>query len=151
MSITPRRQAFRIARTLRERFRAGGEFDHGSYVAALEPALREFEAEAFRGFVLHVAEHIDKDATRERTPEGQGELFDLEGEYKLGDSRRVAKAMATVEHADKAMSLDDANLEQVVAANLRKRKELFLLRPFWNHPGVTKAEAVTAYNAASRG
>jgi hypothetical protein len=65
--------------------------------------------------------------------------FDLEGEYKLDTSRRIAKKVARIEHAREALEFDPALV-------LDLPQELELLKPFWE-PGVTKEEAVALYIA----
>jgi hypothetical protein len=145
------KQALCIARELREEFRGSGEFTQECYLAELAVKLKDFKKKAFDGFVQHIGQIVDRQShSAESRPDGQLYLFDVEGEYKLGDSRRIAKRLARIDHADAAMALDDRNAAAVLMANARKREELTRLRPYWSN-GKTKEQAVEAYFEANPG
>jgi hypothetical protein len=60
--------------------------------------------------------------------------------------RRIAKRYARWEHALDALALMEEEGDHEAAALLRREMEL--LEPYWNQPGVTKEQAVAAFHAA---
>lgn len=143
------RAALARANELREEFRSRGEFTQAEFRQALREALSPFRGDAYDGFVDHVADQVDKDATREATPEQlvfEGEGWDLGGEYRLSSGRRVAKRLALLEHMEEMIANDEQNVAVVLAASSRKHQELARLRPYFG-PGVTKEDAVAAYRS----
>ena len=150
MSRSVLERAIEKAKGLRAEFRQRGEFELTDYRIALADALAEFRPSAYDGLVAYVAERVDKDATRERheeTPSFPGIQWELEGEYRLGEGRRVAKELARIEHVETVIAQDERNLAAVMRASARKHEELSMLRPYWSRPGVTKRQAVDAYVA----
>src|SRR5262249_28114777 len=125
--------ALRLANDLRDEFRERGEFNQADYRHALAHALRPFEGEAYEGFVDHIAEQVDKSATRERSNDQPllSPDWDLDGEYRLGSGRRVAKPLAHLEHMEEMMANDERNTAAVMQASARKREELARLRPYF--------------------
>lgn len=95
-----------------------------------------------------IARAVDDSAISERAdqPSLPGVQWDMEGEYRLGGGRRVAKERALIEHMDEVLANDSNNLAAVLRANARKHEEAARLRPYWVR-GMTKREAVTAYLA----
>lgn len=92
------------------------------------------------------AQRVDEESIRERPSHAQGELFNLDGDYALGDNKRIAKAAAQVDHMRRTLAIDDANLEAVRDANTRKHEEFARLLPYYDaNPGITKAQAVAMY------
>jgi hypothetical protein len=59
------------------------------------------------------------------------------------DELRIAIRFARWEHAQRALELMEEGDDEAGAADLRREMEL--LRPYWNRPGVTKEQAVEAY------
>jgi hypothetical protein len=141
-------EALRRARKLRQEFRdTGREFTQSKFIEALTDLCSDLAGSALEGLVSYAGETVDKDATREREKaETILPGFDLEGEYKMGDGKRIAKEHARLEHMEAALRLDDANLVAVQEANQRKHDELECLRPYLL-PGVAKWQAVERYNA----
>ncbi len=149
-----RPEALRRARELRKEFRATGEpFTQTSYREELANRLQDLNETAYEGFIDSIATKVDNEALRECENESHSFLpgmeFDLDGEYKLGDGRRIAKADARRGHMEAALHEDDLNLERVTNANKRKHTELEELEPYFG-PGVRKSEAVQAYRAANQ-
>jgi hypothetical protein len=151
MAKKHRREPYRIAYEVRAQMRMRGqEFTQADYQEALYEALNCFEDEAYADFVRHIAEKVDKESAEEAVsgqPNLPGMPWDLEGDLRLGDGRRIGKQFALWRHVQEAMALDDANIIAVQQANLRKRQEMIRLRPYWDQPGVTKRDAVDAYEA----
>jgi hypothetical protein len=99
----------------------------------------------------------DQEACARRREEPE---FNLEGCYALDAERRIGRRYARLEHIEEALGYDllcleapngaskrkRRELEQAIA---RKREELEKLRPYWG-PGVTKEEAIGAYEAAQQ-
>lgn len=144
--VDVRKEGRRIARQLREQFRARGEFTQTAFRDALYEELRHLEGDVYGAMIDKIADDVDHDSIKDRfqgEPTLPGLDFDLEGEYKLGDKRRVAKRQASRDHAEIALRLDDKNLVAVQKANIRKREELMALSPYWSH-GTTKEQAVAA-------
>jgi hypothetical protein len=129
-----------------DRFSASGEFDLAAYRAEMFEKLKPFKGHAYARYVDSIVRTVDEHAQRSSCAPGLFPEFDLEGVYALGKGKRVAKRLATIDQADRAMLLDDRNLEAVVKVNTRKRGELIKLRPYWTN-GRSKAEAVAAYRA----
>lgn len=148
-----KRQAIAEARCVLEQITAIGEefytTDVRTALHARLSAIGGYQAIAFDGLVDWAIERINKDSTHEDGSE-QPCLpgFDLEGVYKLGGNLRIGKRHAQRHHAETALAIDDANLASVTIANQRKHDELNLLAKYWL-PGMTKAEAVAAYQAAN--
>ena len=140
-----KREALRRARVLRNEFRERGEFSQSEYRQALAGILVDLSDLAYDAFVTNVAQDIDRESSHDRgRSDPSFPEFDLEGEYKLGDTRRIAKRLARIEHADMAMAIDDQNVAAVLIANARKKEELSKLRPYWG-AGISKQQAVEAY------
>lgn len=136
------------ARSLREQFRDRGEFTQAEFRSALSGVLNDLASEAFEGFVDHIAEVVDRDTppTEKSDPYEGRLLWDLEGEYKFGDGRRIAKRLATIDHIERALAINDRNVAAVMGANVRMREEYLRLKPHWDN-GVTKSQAIDAYLA----
>lgn len=145
-TIDVKKEALRKAHKLREEFRKRGEFKQQDFRRALSRRLKSCKEAAYEALVDLVAEQLDKEPI-DKEPR-QGLLFDMEGEYKLGEGRRIAKRLAQYNHAQDALKLDDANVKNVLEANKWKHEEMERLRPFWL-PGMTKQEAVGAYREAN--
>lgn len=60
------------------------------------------------------------------------------------DGRHIAKRPATLEQVEEALAAYEHGGQEYAARELRK--EIDLLRPYWQHPGVTKEQAVAAYH-----
>jgi hypothetical protein len=145
------RRALECGRRLRRQFRAKGEFTTRDYLTALKKALRRFREDAYDGLVQYVAEAIDREATKggmDGQPDLPGCEWDLDGEYRLGGGRRVAKELARLDQAEEMLAQVEANLAAVTQASARKQAEMAKLRPFWL-AAMTKGEAVAAYRAAN--
>jgi hypothetical protein len=142
--------ALSAARKLRKELQDTGDlFDVREYRARLKLVLAPFQPEAFDGYVDSVADHMDRENLGWRPVLEQGELFDLSGEYALGDGKRVAKQFARIDHAMESLKIDDKNLKKVRKINTRKHEEFKRLQPYWTD-GVTKEEAVARYREAHR-
>jgi hypothetical protein len=150
MPVNPRREMLRRGRQLREQFRQRTEpFFQCDFREALAVRCRDLTAAAYDGCIDGVAEQLDRDSTGHgRKDDEQPDLpgWDLDGEYRLGDGKRIAKKHARLEHIEAALALSDHNLVAVQRANLRDREELIRLRPYLG-PGVTKQQAIEAYRA----
>jgi hypothetical protein len=145
------KRALERGRRLREQFRARGEFTTADFCRALRKALKRFRGDAYEGLVQHVAEAIDREATKggvDGQPDLPGFDWDLCGEYRLGGGRRVAKRLARLDQAEEMLALVESNLAAVSQASERKQAEMAKLRPYWL-AGMTKEEAVAAYRAAN--
>jgi hypothetical protein len=66
--------------------------------------------------------------------------------YKLDEDRRIAKRYAHWEHALEALAFMKKEGDAEGAA--LERREMELLEPYWNKPGVTKEQAVAAFYEA---
>src|SRR5947208_13128298 len=101
------------ALAVRQQFRAGGEFTTRAYEAALRAELSELHelGSDFDSYVRCVAKMVDELSTREQTPNAAG--FELEGEYRLGNGRRVAKAEAQYEHMQEAIVISDREITEL--------------------------------------
>ena len=88
----------RRAWELREEFRGRGEFTTAAYLRELTRAVPELPATELR----LLAAWVDQESTRERPRTG---MFDLEGEFRLRDGRRVAKRMALLEHMEEVLAI----------------------------------------------
>jgi hypothetical protein len=89
--------AIKAARDLRNEFREKGEFsvvDYRSALAARLPLPRE-EIDA-------LAAAIDRESLQSRPGK-----FNLEGEFKLDDTQRVAKALAGKKHLERLLKYRD--------------------------------------------
>ena len=108
------KDARRIAWQLRHEFRDRGEFTQPDFREALFAALADLADPAdgaLTALVDETADEVDRESLAE-TPDDQLDPsgFDMEGEYRLGDGRRVAKRMATRDHAKESLRLDDERL-----------------------------------------
>lgn len=125
----------------------GEEFTKAEWRAKTRPKLRHMADEAFDGFLDFVIETADRRAAREPDRK-QGLLpgfdFDLDGIYRLGDSKRIAKKDAKLIHIRQAVEIDDQNVASVTKANERKKEELKRLLKYLER-GMTKGQAVEAY------
>jgi hypothetical protein len=63
---------------------------------------------------------------------------------KKMDGRRIAKRLGTLEQAEEALAVYEHEGQEDAARKLRK--EIDHLRPYWQHPGVTREQAVAAYH-----
>ncbi len=127
--------------------RAGGEFTQQDYRAELAAELQDLLAGLASEAVDRIAEEVDRESTPVTSVEpGQKLLWKLEGEYKFGDGRRVAKTLAKIEHAEAAMAIKGQNVANVLRAHAQDEEEMARLRPYWTG-GRTKQQAVTAYLA----
>lgn len=143
---TGKREALRIARALREKFRNGGEFTTTEYRESLALELEDLRDDAFDSFVDSISEKVDREEGSLGRDTNQRSLFDMDGEYRLGDTRRIAKRLAHIEHADAAMAIKQRNAAAVMESLARDLEELGRLRPYWG-PGVTKEQAIAAYKS----
>lgn len=143
---TRKKTALAVAHALREEFRARGEFRQSEYRDALGARLEEFRAESFQGLVDGIARQVDEQASRERCEDPDQQTFgwDTEGEYRLGDGRRIAKGLARIEHADEMLAILMQNASRVLQAQAHKLDEISRLRPYWKQ-GWTKRQAIDAY------
>jgi hypothetical protein len=151
--MNARREALKRARRLRDEFRARGEFFQSDFRDKLPEELRDLESASFQAFVDYIAERVDDESTRERSPDESllFEGWDLDGEYRLGEGRRVAKRKARLEHMEKMIALDEQNTAAVLKASQRKHEELARLRPYLSGGDRTKEEAIEVFVAEHGG
>jgi hypothetical protein len=71
--------------------------------------------------------------------------FNLDGEFKLDDERRIGRRLARWDHAQLALEWMEAEADAAAGAVKRLRRELELLEPYWCRTGVTREQAVEAY------
>ena len=147
MTARDRKAALKVAHELREKFSAGGEFLEADFREALLEKLKDFKSIAYEGFVANIADSVDAAVTSERVMEQRGLFpdFDLDGEYRLGNGRRVKKTLALIDHLDEVLANDEENIEAIMRASARKHREIAKLRPYLRQPGTTKEQAVAAY------
>jgi hypothetical protein len=113
--------------------------------AAVKEAMTPHKDEAFEGCVDFVTDQLDRSSIKEDPSQPrQRWLFDLDGVLKLGDNRRIDIRFALQEHVQAALDLDAKNMDAVVAANLRKKREWELLAPYLAQ-GMDVEHAVTQY------
>lgn len=144
-----KREGLHRARKLREELRKRGEFTQKEFREQLGVRLDGLKAAAFEALVDHIAERVDEESTRDREAGAQTLLpFDLDGEYKFDDGKRIAKRKARKDHAEKALALKRKNLEKVRAAYKRDKNELAQLRKVWK-AGMTKEDAVKEWQKAN--
>lgn len=79
--------------------------------------------------------------------------WDLDGDYKLGNGRRVAKRLARLRDIDELVEAIEAETiealkkaQEAIKANSAMYKEVSKLRPYLGR-GLTKQEAIEAYLA----
>lgn len=149
-----RHVAMQRARHVREQMRAdaiqsGHEFTQADFRARVLDACADLAATALEGLAFGVAEAVDREAVRSE-PHAQTTLWDLSGDYALGDGRRFPRAGAFVEHMEESLRIDGLNLERLQQASTRKHQEYERLLPYWG-PGVSKQQAVAAYLLANPG
>lgn len=140
--------ALRIALELRETLREQGEYRQSEYRERLGVALYGLRNALYEDSVDGIAEKVDRQATRGRRPSapGQLEMFDLCGDYALGDDRRIAKRHALYHHVTAHLEIVEANERRVAQAARREREEFDRLRSYLER-GMTKAQAVDAWQA----
>jgi hypothetical protein len=145
--------ALQEARKLREEFQTGkDEYTQEEYRDELAVRLEPFRRRAYDDFVNHIAEQVDKEATNDDFGDGQPCFpgWDVEGETRLGDGKRVPKRKTLINHADEMLAIAARNLASVSLAYARKHGEVERLRPYWP-PGVTKEAAIAACQRANPG
>jgi hypothetical protein len=125
------KDARRIAWQLRQEFRERGEFKQADFREALSHALADLADLAdgsLMALVDETADEVDRESLAD-TPDDQldPDGVDMEGEYRLGDGRRVAKRMATRDHMQEALRLDDDRLRDLQRAMLRKWQGLLAI------------------------
>lgn len=140
--------AMRVALELRDTLREQGEYTQSEYRERLVVALQSFRQTVYEDAVDGIAAKVDRLATRGARPgaPGQQEMFDLCGDYALGDDHRIAKRYALFRHIVTHLDLVDRNAAAVAAAAKRERDEFDRLRPYLER-GNTKAQAVAAWQA----
>ena len=146
----PTRAAARRVDEIRAEWQARGLFAQADFRVDLDEKMRDFQEEAYAGWLDKLAEDSKQRAKRdaeESTPTLPGFQFDLDGEYQF-DGLCVRKRMATREHFLKALASDDANLRSCMRKNLYKHEEWSLLDPYWNEE-MSKDQAITAYRSAN--
>jgi hypothetical protein len=121
--MTNPKEAKRRAWAMREEWRARGEFKQADFRAALFPVLADLADPAdgaLMTLVDETADEVDRESLA-KTPDDQREPsgFDLVGEYRLGDGRRIAKGEATQDHMQEALRLDDERISDLQRAKLR--------------------------------
>ena len=123
-----------------------GEFSLEELRPVVSAELANCRDEFFEETVNYIIEQVDKSFVYGGGMETQLTLpgWDLEGVYRLGETRRIAKHLARLEHAEEMIANDERNFAAVADASRRKHEELTRLRPYWGN-GATKAEAVAAY------
>lgn len=145
-----RPELLRRARALRQEMRETGcLFTQCQFSEQLAQRCQDLLESAYEGFIAWGADRVDKESTQP-VAANQPDLFDMGGDYKLGDGGRVGKSYATLDHMEAAMLIDDENLRNVQAVNARKHEELDRLRPYFATPQTRKADAVEAYRQANQ-
>ena len=132
----------RLYQTMKD---SGSEFTISEFRTQLAQECLDLAVGAFDGFIDAVVDRVDRDSLKDDGEQSsQTRLFDLDGVYKLGDTRRIAMRYASIEHAKAALAIDDTNRERVDRANDRKHEEMDRLSPYWR-ADMTKQDAVAAY------
>lgn len=147
LSRSAKREALKRARELRIEFQdKGEEFTQGEFLEALISISQDIVSGLALEGLKAIAQKVDDESSNPRKTDDSQErkLFDLEGEYRLGETVRIAKRYARIEHAERALEIKEENLRKVEAAYIRDREELELLRPYWLN-GITQEEAKSAY------
>lgn len=135
------------ARRVRQRYRDGGQaYTTEQVFEATLTECSELAETALRAAVRGACKQVDKDATRPTRKSGQRELFDLDGDYALGESERVGRAHAKLEQILRALALSDDNLRNVQEANEAFHREIDLLMPYLER-GMSKREAAESWLA----
>jgi hypothetical protein len=130
--------------------KAGEVFTVSEWYLRTLAACQGLQAVALEAAVAGAVEKADKESAPKRGRSEQGELFVLNGDYRLRNQERIATRKARRDHMQTAIGLSDENLEAVREANGEIHREFDLLSPFWK-AGMTKEEAVAAFQAAQSG
>src|SRR5262245_38028588 len=103
MATTVRQQALTTARDLREEVRErGAVFTQDEYRGELAARLAASGFEGFELWLDELARIVDEEAA---CISDKGAMFDLAGEYRLADGRRVAKRYSLREHGKEALAM----------------------------------------------
>jgi hypothetical protein len=145
------KEAKKRARILREEFRQRGDvYDQRDFEEALYDRLADLAEGSMAALVKKIAADVDREACQDRGPflDGVDWGSEMEGDFALGDNKRVAKRSARKEHYIMHIELDDRNMRNVMRANLHKHDVLEKLEPFWG-PDMTMEQAIAGYRRAN--
>lgn len=140
-----RKEALKLRKEMQD---TGKTFRQDEFTEELAGRCKDLTESLYALAVQAIAKEVDDDSAgrvKRGQPE-QRELFELEGEYKLGNQERIAKRASLVSHMDQALLLSESNLEAVRESHDRKRMERKMLGPYW-FGNRTKAQAVEAFMA----
>lgn len=152
MAINP--DLRRIAREVYDDFLAEGEEfslsdvrDEVTRQVLSEPLAGQLAADAIEYAIRSVDNQRTAGQPLSTQPDLPGAFWDIEGAYKFGDERRIAKEAAQHFHGLESLEIARQNLANVQAAFDRRLEEEARLRPYWAVPGTTKGEAIRQWNA----